>query len=61
MHGVVDEKTDVFAFGILLLELISGRRAVNSSQQSLLMWVRTYVHDTDLNRSLLLELLPFLL
>ncbi|CAL9074858.1 unnamed protein product [Musa acuminata var. zebrina] len=40
MHGVVDEKTDVFAFGILLLELISGRRAVNSSQQSLLMWAK---------------------
>ncbi|URD73325.1 receptor-like cytosolic serine threonine-protein kinase RBK2-like [Musa troglodytarum] len=27
MHGVVDEKTDVFAFGILLLELITGREA----------------------------------
>ncbi|XP_022740579.1 receptor-like cytosolic serine/threonine-protein kinase RBK2 [Durio zibethinus] len=39
MHGVVDEKTDVYAFGVLLLELITGRQAVDSSQQSLVMWV----------------------
>lgn len=41
MHGIVDEKTDVFAFGVLLLELITGRRAVDSdSRQSLVIWVR---------------------
>lgn len=39
MHGIVDEKTDVYAFGVLLLELITGRQAVDSSQQSLVMWV----------------------
>lgn len=39
MHGLVNEKTDVFAFGVLLLELITGRRAVDSSRQSLVMWV----------------------
>lgn len=40
MHGLVDEKTDVFAFGVLLLELITGRRAVDSnSRQSLVIWV----------------------
>lgn len=39
MHGIVNEKTDVFAFGVLLLELITGRRAVDSSRQSLVMWV----------------------
>ncbi|XP_058185003.1 receptor-like cytosolic serine/threonine-protein kinase RBK1 isoform X3 [Rhododendron vialii] len=37
MHGIVDEKTDVFAFGVLLLELITGRRAVDSFRQSLVM------------------------
>lgn len=40
MHGIVDEKIDVFAFGVLLLELISGRRALDYSQQSLVLWVR---------------------
>lgn len=40
MHGIVDEKTDIFAFGVLLLELITGRRAVDTaSRQSLVMWV----------------------
>lgn len=40
MHGIVDEKTDVFAFGVLLLELITGRHAVDSARQSLVIWVR---------------------
>lgn len=44
MHGVVDEKTDVFAFGVLLLELITGRRAVDSSRQSLVIWVCKHQH-----------------
>ncbi|KAL5977762.1 hypothetical protein ACLOJK_036770 [Asimina triloba] len=26
MHGIVDEKTDVFAFGVFLLEIASGRK-----------------------------------
>ncbi|XP_010462975.1 PREDICTED: receptor-like cytosolic serine/threonine-protein kinase RBK1 [Camelina sativa] len=41
MHGIVDEKTDVFAFGVLLLEIITGRRAVDTaSRQSLVMWAK---------------------
>lgn len=39
MYGIVDEKTDVFAFGVLLLELITGQRAFNSERQSILLWV----------------------
>lgn len=39
MHGISDEKTDVFAYGVLLLELITGRQALDSSQRSLVMWV----------------------
>jgi hypothetical protein len=33
MHGIVDEKTDIFAFGVLLLELITGRHAVDSDNR----------------------------
>ncbi|KAK4481833.1 hypothetical protein RD792_012746 [Penstemon davidsonii] len=40
MHGVVDEKTDVFAFGVFLLELISGKKPVDSSHQSLHSWAK---------------------
>ncbi|KAK7407194.1 hypothetical protein VNO78_08899 [Psophocarpus tetragonolobus] len=47
MHGLVDEKTDVFAFGVLLLELITGRRAVDSdSRQSLVVWAKPFL-DTN--------------
>uniref|UniRef100_M1D195 non-specific serine/threonine protein kinase n=2 Tax=Solanum tuberosum TaxID=4113 RepID=M1D195_SOLTU len=40
MHGVVDEKTDVYAFGVLLLELISGRAALDESRNSVVMWAK---------------------
>ena len=39
-HGIVDEKTDVFAFGVFLLELVTGRKPVDGSHRSLLSWVR---------------------
>ncbi|KAJ3679265.1 hypothetical protein LUZ60_017276 [Juncus effusus] len=47
MHGVVNEKTDVFAFGVILLELITGRKAVDSSRQSLVIWAKPLL---DLNK-----------
>ncbi|KAE8009632.1 hypothetical protein FH972_006060 [Carpinus fangiana] len=40
LHGIVDEKTDVFAFGVLLLELVTGRRALDYSKQSLVLWAK---------------------
>ncbi|XP_075492395.1 putative receptor-like serine/threonine-protein kinase At5g57670 [Primulina tabacum] len=40
MHGVVDEKTDVFAFGVFVLELISGKKPVDNSHQSLHSWAK---------------------
>ncbi|KAJ4727557.1 Kinase family protein [Melia azedarach] len=43
MHGIVDEKTDVFAFGVLLLELVTGRRALDYSQQSLVLWAKPLI------------------
>ncbi|KAG2696145.1 hypothetical protein I3760_07G044900 [Carya illinoinensis] len=47
MHGIVDEKTDVFAFGVLLLELITGRRAVDSSRQSLAIWAKPLLDSNN--------------
>ena len=38
-HGVIDEKTDVFAFGVFLLEIVSGRKPVDEAHKSLLSWV----------------------
>ncbi|XP_062093561.1 protein kinase STUNTED-like [Humulus lupulus] len=44
MHGKVSDKIDVYAFGVVLLELLSGRRPINSEypkgQESLVMWAR---------------------
>jgi serine/threonine protein kinase len=46
MHGHLSVKADVFSFGVLVLELISGQRNSTFSQQhadaqNLLDWVRT--------------------
>ncbi|KAG1364453.1 putative receptor-like serine/threonine-protein kinase [Cocos nucifera] len=47
MHGIVDEKTDVFAFGVFLLEIISGRKPVDGSHRSLLSWVLELLEDGE--------------
>ncbi|KAJ6329214.1 hypothetical protein OIU77_010816 [Salix suchowensis] len=48
MHGIVDEKTDVFAFGVLLLELVTGRRALDYSQQSLVLWAKPLLKNNEI-------------
>ncbi|MBA0709001.1 hypothetical protein Golax_024074 [Gossypium laxum] len=48
MHGIVDEKIDVFAFGVLLLEIITGRLPVDSSKQSLLLWAKALMESGNI-------------
>lgn len=43
MYGKVNDKIDVYAFGVVLLELLSGRKPISpdypKGQESLVMWV----------------------
>ncbi|KAH7520923.1 hypothetical protein FEM48_Zijuj08G0197200 [Ziziphus jujuba var. spinosa] len=44
MHGKVSDKVDVYAFGVVLLELLSGKKPINNEspkgQESLVMWAK---------------------
>ncbi|KAK4424875.1 Receptor-like cytosolic serine/threonine-protein kinase RBK1 [Sesamum alatum] len=44
MHGKLNEKIDVYAFGVVLLELLSGRKSIDNGhpkgQESLVMWAK---------------------
>ncbi|KFK26129.1 hypothetical protein AALP_AA8G207400 [Arabis alpina] len=50
MHGIVDEKTDVYAYGVLLLELITGRQALDSAQHSLVMWAKPLIKEKKIKQ-----------
>ncbi|KAI3709151.1 hypothetical protein L2E82_38910 [Cichorium intybus] len=52
MHGIVDEKTDVFSFGVLLLEIITGRMPVDSEKQNLVLWAKPLIDSGDIRRLL---------
>lgn len=52
VYGKVNEKTDVYAFGVVLLELITGRKPIDTAspkgQESLIMWARPLLQDGNM-------------
>lgn len=53
MYGRVNNKTDVYAFGVVLLELITGRTPIDNSKpkghENLVNWARPLLKDNNLS------------
>ncbi|KAG6653497.1 probable receptor-like serine/threonine-protein kinase At5g57670 [Carya illinoinensis] len=51
MYGKVSDKIDVYAFGVVLLELLTGRKSIGSEtpkgQESLVMWAKPIIESAD--------------
>ncbi|XVF67932.1 hypothetical protein PTKIN_Ptkin10aG0162200 [Pterospermum kingtungense] len=51
MYGKLSDKVDVYAFGVVLLELLSGKRPISfdnpKGQQSLVMWAKPIIESGD--------------
>jgi serine/threonine protein kinase len=51
MYGKVSDKIDVYAFGVVLLELISGREPIDSKtckeHESLVTWAKPILESGD--------------
>uniref|UniRef100_A0A5B6YIL7 Protein kinase domain-containing protein n=1 Tax=Davidia involucrata TaxID=16924 RepID=A0A5B6YIL7_DAVIN len=56
MHGKMNDKIDVYAFGVVLLELLSGRRPIDNKypkgQESLVMWAKPILKSGKVSRLL---------
>ncbi|XP_059671132.1 probable serine/threonine-protein kinase PBL7 [Cornus florida] len=53
-HGKVSNKTDVYAFGVVLLELISGRKPIEAKrgagEENLVLWARPLLQQGEIDR-----------
>ncbi|GMI67590.1 hypothetical protein like AT5G63940 [Hibiscus trionum] len=56
MHGKISDKIDVYAFGIVLLELLSGKKPIDDNrpkgQESLVMWAKPILKDSNFSQLL---------
>jgi serine/threonine protein kinase len=56
MHGRVTDKIDVYAFGVVLLELLSNRKPINNEcpkgQESLVMWATSILKSGKISQLL---------
>ncbi|XP_009362341.2 protein kinase STUNTED-like isoform X3 [Pyrus x bretschneideri] len=56
MYGKVNDKIDVYAFGVVLLELLSGRRPISSDHpkghESLVMWAKPILNGGQVSQLL---------
>ncbi|XP_076931649.1 protein kinase STUNTED-like isoform X2 [Bidens hawaiensis] len=56
MHGKVTEKIDVYAFGVVLLELLTGRKPIShkypKGEESLVMWAKPILNSAKFARLL---------
>lgn len=56
MHGKVTDKLDVYSFGVVLLELLSGRKPIDSSnpkgKESLVIWANSILKDEKISQLL---------
>ncbi|XVE60268.1 hypothetical protein DITRI_Ditri05aG0115300 [Diplodiscus trichospermus] len=56
MYGKVNDKIDVYAFGVVLLELLSGRKPISNDypkgQESLVMWAKPILNGGKVSQLL---------